>query len=236
MLVAMQSRATTDRNSCHLRNNRSPGSSGRKRHAREAQAESQSGLAVCRPCACTPWCCWPDAASAMPNRHTPLLTSANSGSNTVSVLELSTLKIVRTLSTGNNPSGVTASPTKDEVYVVNTDSGTVSVIDAAANQIAGNMNVGKTPYTISVTADGKTGWVANAGSNTVTALDLDAHSVIGHVAVGKQPGLARVSRDGKFVAVANRGDDSLDPDRRSHAAGSQHAACLQRAGFAGHSA
>ena len=65
----------------------------------------------------------------------------NSGSNTVSVLGLSVLKIVRTLATGNNPSGVTASPTKDEVYVVNTDSGTVSFIDAAANQIAGNMNV-----------------------------------------------------------------------------------------------
>ncbi len=119
------------------------------------------------------------------------------------------MKIARTLATGNNPTGVTASPTKDEVYVVNTDSGTVSVINAATNQVAGNITVGRKPYTISVTADGKTGWVANAESNTATALDLDAHRVIGQVAVGKQPGIARVSGDGKFVAVANRGDDSL---------------------------
>ena len=101
----------------------------------------------------------------------------NSGSNSVSVLDLATLKIARTLSTGNNPTGVTASPTKDEVYVVNTDSGTVSVINSASNQVAGSISVGRSPYTISVTTDGKHGWVANAGSNTVTALDLDAHRV-----------------------------------------------------------
>ncbi len=138
------------------------------------------------------------------------------------------MKIVRTLATGNNPTGVTASPTKDEVYVVNTDSGTVSVIDAASNQIAGNISVGRMPYTISVTADGKTGWVANAESNTVTALDLDAHSVIGQVAVGKQPGIARVSGDGKFVAVANRGDDSVTLIDGATMRVRTHAACVQK--------
>ena len=134
----------------------------------------------------------------------------NSGSNSVSVLDLATLKIVRTLATGNNPTGVTASPTKDEVYVVNTDSGTVSVIDTCKQPGRGQHQRGQEPLhhfrnqpTVSA------GWVANAGSNTVTALDLDAHRVIGQVAVGEQPGIARVSGDGKFVAVANRGDDSV---------------------------
>ena len=102
----------------------------------------------------------------------------NSGSNTVSVLDLGSMKVIATLPTGNNPTGVTASPTKDEIYVVNTDSGTVSVIDAVSNRIAGSISVGKTPYTISVTSDGKLGWVANAGSNTVTAIDLDAHRAL----------------------------------------------------------
>ncbi len=143
---------------------------------------------------------------------------------------------MRTLATGSNPTGVTASPTKDEVYVVNTDSGTVSVIDAASNRIAGNISVGRAAAHDFVTADGKTGWVANAGSNTATALDLDAHRVIGHVAVGKQPAVARVSGDGKFVAVANRGDDSVTLIDGDDHAGSRHAACMQGAGFIGHSA
>ncbi len=146
------------------------------------------------------------------------------------------MKIVRTLATGNNPTGVTASPTKDEVYVVNTDSGTVSVIDAATNQIAGNMSVGRAPYTISVTADGKTGWVANAESNTVTALDLDAHRVIGQVAVGKQPGIARVSGRRQVRGRGQSRRRFRDLDRRSHDEGSPHSACVQNPGLGGHSA
>ena len=69
----------------------------------------------------------------------------NSGSNTVSVLNLATMKIERVLATGINPSGVTANPAKNEVYVVNTDSGTVSIIDASRNQVTGSVAVGRMP-------------------------------------------------------------------------------------------
>ena len=85
-------------------------------------------------------------AGCSKNKSEPAHTFAyvtNSGSNSVSVLDLATMKVTRTLSTGDNPTGVTASPTKDEVYVVNTGSGTVSVIDTATNQVAGSIGVGR---------------------------------------------------------------------------------------------
>src|SRR4051812_36842705 len=80
---------------------------------------------------------------------------SNGGSNNVSVIDLNELRLVASLPTGSNPSGVSANPMKDEVYAVNSDSGTVTVIDSAQNRIAGSMQVGAKPFFAAVSTDGK---------------------------------------------------------------------------------
>ena len=128
----------------------------------------------------------------------------NSGSNTVTVLDLVNLRQDRVLAVGQNPTGVAVNPRKNEVYAVNTGSGTVSVIDATRNRVVATIPVHRKPYFISVDSTGRRAYVANAGSNNVSVIDLDKRREIRVIGVGEGPGLAKISPDGDSLVVTNR--------------------------------
>jgi YVTN family beta-propeller protein len=134
---------------------------------------------------------------------------SNGKSNTVSVLDLVYVRQDRTLQVGNQPTGVTANPKRNEVYVVNTGSGSVSVIDTASNTVVATIPVHSLPYFIDVDASGHRAYVANSGSNSVSVIDLDARREIAVAGTGEQPGLARISPDGRSLVVTNRGSGSV---------------------------
>jgi YVTN family beta-propeller protein len=133
----------------------------------------------------------------------------NGKSNTVSVMDLRTFALAKTIQVGTEPTGVAANSKKNEIYVVNTGSGSVSVIDAERNVVVGTISVRSRPYFIDVSGDGRRGYVANSGSNDVSVIDIQKRAVIGNIRVGAAPGLARVSPDGETVVVSNRDDNSV---------------------------
>jgi len=134
---------------------------------------------------------------------------SNGKSNTVSVIDLRTFALAKTLHVGNEPTGVAANRRKNEIYVVNTASSNVNVIDAESNTIVATIGVHGRPYFIDVSEDGKRAYVANSGSADVSIIDLEKRAVIGNVRVGASPGLARVSPDGSTIVVSNRGDNTV---------------------------
>ena len=134
---------------------------------------------------------------------------SNSGSNTVSVLDLVYLRPDRTLQVGAGPSALAVNPVRDEVYIVNTQSGTVSVIDTVANRISATIPVHRLPRFLAVDSAGRRAYVVNSGSNTVSILDLDRRREIGTAGTGEQPGLDRISPDGRTLVVSNRGSGSV---------------------------
>lgn len=134
---------------------------------------------------------------------------SNTGSNTVSVLDLVNVRPDRVLQVGTEPSGITANPKWNEVYVVNSGSGTVSVISADSNQIVATIGVHKLPYSIDIDHEGRLGYVANSGSNSVSVIDLLRREQIAVVGTGEQPGVARVSPDSRSLVVSNRGSGSV---------------------------
>src|SRR5207253_10693639 len=107
----------------------------------------------------------------------------NGKSNTVSVLDLRTFALAKTIPVGSEPTGIAANSKKNEIYVVNAGSNNVSVIDAETNTVAATIGVHGRPYFIDVTSDGKRAYVANSGSSTVSVIDLDKQLVIGNVRV-----------------------------------------------------
>ncbi len=135
------------------------------------------------------------------------------GTGTVSILNVVSVQSERTLKVGPNPTGATANPVRNEVYVVNTGdesgNGSVSVIDTTTNSITATIPVHRQPYFISVDSKGQRGYVANSGSNDVSVLDLVQHRVLGVIGVGEKPGLAKISPDGQSLAVSNRGSGSV---------------------------
>ena len=138
---------------------------------------------------------------------------SNGGSNTVSIYDVVNMRLDRELQVGKNPSGVTANPKLNEVYVVNSggnaENGSVSVIDSEKNAVVATIPLHKQPYFLDVDAAGERAYVANSGSNSVSILDLKAHREIAEIRTGQGPGIARISPDSKTLVVTNRIGNSV---------------------------
>ncbi len=133
----------------------------------------------------------------------------NGKSNTVSVIDLRTFELAKTIAVGVSPTGIAANSKKNEIYVVNSGSNNVSVIDAEKNAVVATIGMHGRPYFIDVSEDGKRGYVANSGSANVSVIDLEKRVAMGNVRVGSAPELARISPDGASVVVSNRGDNTV---------------------------
>lgn len=134
---------------------------------------------------------------------------SNGKSNTVSVIDLSTFALAKTIHVGNEPTGIASNSRKNEIYIVNSASDSVSVINAETNTVVATIAVHARPYFIDVSNDGTRAYVANSDSGTVSVIDLEKRVVLGNLHVGAAPGLARVSPDGATVIVSNRGDNTV---------------------------
>ena len=144
-----------------------------------------------------------------PSNYREYAWVANSGANTVSVLDLITMQNAGTIQVGARPVSLAVNPVRDEVYVVNSGSDTVSVIDAVSNRVTATVRVHHDPQFIDVDARGARAYVANADSNNVSVLDLANRREIAAVGVGEAPARARISPDGNSLVVANRRSGSV---------------------------
>ena len=137
----------------------------------------------------------------------------NGGSNTVSIFDVINLRLDRELPVGINPTGVTANPKRNEVYVVNSGTGqmngSISIIDTEKNAVAATVPLHRQPYFIEVNPAGNMAYVANSGSNSVSILDLKTRREIAVVGTGEGPGLVRIAPDGKSLVVTNRVGNSV---------------------------
>lgn len=137
----------------------------------------------------------------------------NGGSGTVSVIDVVNMRLDREIQVGPNPVAVSASPTHNEVYVVDSGDpsgeGSLVVLDAEKNAIAAVIALHRLPVSISVDADGKLAYVANSGSNSISIVDLAARREVAQLGVGEQPAQARLSPDGRSLVVPNRGGNSV---------------------------
>ncbi|MGA2170025.1 MAG: hypothetical protein ABSG62_17625 [Terracidiphilus sp.] len=137
----------------------------------------------------------------------------NGDSGTVTVLDVVNVRLDRELPVGRNPVAVTASPTRNEVYVVNSGAenaeGSISVINAENNTVAATIPVRRRPVSIDLNAEGTLAYVANSGSNSISVLDLKARREIAQIGAGEEPVAVRIAPDGKTLVVANRRANSV---------------------------
>lgn len=136
---------------------------------------------------------------------------ANTGTDTVSVLDLVHVRPQATLLVGPHPVAVLANPLSNEVYAavsgVNGGRGSLAVIDAETNRIVARLPLGVRPSAMAI--GGTRLYVANAGTNNVSIIDLRTRKILGMVGVGEQPETLAVSPDGATLAVANRAGNSI---------------------------
>lgn len=137
----------------------------------------------------------------------------NGGSSTVSVYDVVNVRVDREIAVGQNPLAVAASPTRNEVYVVNSGTlliqGSVAVINAESNSVAATVPVQKLPVAIAVDPGGNQAYVVNSGSNSISVLDLKSRREVARIGVGESPAAAQVSPDANTLVVANHGGNSV---------------------------
>jgi YVTN family beta-propeller protein len=120
----------------------------------------------------------------------PFAYIANSGSDSVSVIDTATNTVVGPpIPVGSTPIGVAVNPAGTRVYVANSGSNSVSVIDTATNTVIGSpIPVGGQPIGVAVTPTGTRVYVANFNSNTVSVIDTASNTVTGSpISVGEGP-------------------------------------------------
>jgi YVTN family beta-propeller protein len=151
--------------------------------------------------------CRPHDFPQYPPNYREYVYVTNGGSDTVTVLDVVNVRVDRELPVGHNPVAVAVSPTRNEIYVVNSGAapanGSLSVIDAEHNAVVATIPLHRLPLSIDLKADGTVAYVANSGSNSVSVIDLTARREVAQLAVGDQPVFVRLAPDGKTLVVAN---------------------------------
>jgi YVTN family beta-propeller protein len=74
--------------------------------------------------------CKPHDFPTHPAKYREYAYVTNSGTDTVTVLDLVNVRTDRVLRVGSRPTGIAANPVRNEIYAVNSASASVSVIDA----------------------------------------------------------------------------------------------------------
>jgi YVTN family beta-propeller protein len=135
----------------------------------------------------------------------------NSGSNSVTPIDLGTNTAGPAIPVGGQPFGVAITPDGQTAYVTNSASSSVTPIDTATNTAGPSIAVGSTPVGIAITPDGKTAYVVNEGSNSVTPIDTATNTAGPAIAVGSTPVGIAITPDGKTAYVTNSGSNSVTP-------------------------
>src|SRR5579871_4088428 len=146
----------------------------------------------------------------------PVVGSATTG--TVSVVDLASMKEVKTISTGLHPTGMALFGRA--LLVANTYSDSISLIDTASNEVVRTINLGlpigvpgenrpvygAAPNAIAVDHEKGIAYVALYNANALAVVDLsdDArHPVMGMIPVGYAPSSVALDKTDHVLIVAN---------------------------------
>jgi YVTN family beta-propeller protein len=135
--------------------------------------------------------------------------TANHESNAVSMIDMRTGKLVKSVPVSRAPHSVAVSPDGSTVLVAGYEANTADLLDARTMRRIGPLRVGKKPQSVVFARDGGHAYVVNEGDDTVSVLDGHTGAVTATIRVGRSPRTVAVSPDGRLAYVSNGGDDTI---------------------------
>ncbi|MER5433223.1 beta-N-acetylglucosaminidase domain-containing protein [Streptomyces sp. NPDC002588] len=137
--------------------------------------------------------------------------AANQGSDTVSVIDVSSGTVTGTVAVGRVPSGLALTPDGGTLWVADYTDGTVQPVDTGTLTAGAAVTVGSGPENMAVTPDGDTLYVANIHDATVTPVDLATRTAGKAIPVGPSPFNVVAAPDGRTVYVSDSGGSTVTP-------------------------
>ena len=139
-----------------------------------------------------------------------LVYVANSGADTVSVIDTSTNTVVDTIIVSNGPTDVEITPDGTKAYVPSPDSDTVDVIDLSTNTVMDTITlVGNGVADATVAPNGARVYVTFALSCTFNVIDTATNTVVHSALMGGCSGRVAVTPDGTKAYVPSPGFDGV---------------------------
>ena len=143
--------------------------------------------------------------------------AADQTSNTVSVIDPSTNKLLGVIRLGDPLPGALSplykgqflvhglgySPDSKTLAVVSVGSNSVTLIDTATNKVKGTVYVGRSPHEAFFTADGHELWVTVRGEDYVSVIDPVQLKEIRRIAMANGPGMTMFGPDGRYGFVCS---------------------------------
>jgi YVTN family beta-propeller protein len=145
-----------------------------------------------------------DAVLSSDNRR---LYVADRDTQSVSVVDTLTAKVVATVKVGNSPNGIALAP-NGLVWVANFDDGTVQAIDPKTLVAGRAIAVGSGPRYIAIDAKGTHLYVTCQTDNSVSVVDLNTFAT-STLPAGARPTGISLGAGGKTAYVANNGDRTV---------------------------
>lgn len=143
--------------------------------------------------------------------------AADQTSNTVSVIDPSSNKLLGVIRLGDPIPGALSplyrgellvhglgySPDARTLAVVSVGSNSVTLIDAATNRIKGKVYVGRSPHEAFFTPDGKELWVTVRGEDYVAIIDPKEMKETRRIQLANGPGMTMFGPDGRYAFICS---------------------------------
>lgn len=127
---------------------------------------------------------------------------ARSGGNTLTVFDVPSASVVRTIDLGRftRPHGIVYLPDQERVAVTSETTGAVVVVHVRTGEVERVMETGaRGSHMVAMTADGTTLWTGDMGSNTVTEIDATTGERIRALPAPEVPEAVMVTPSGDRV-------------------------------------
>ena len=134
---------------------------------------------------------------------------ANSGGDTLSIIDPETNRVVGEIKVSGQPHGLVASPDGTRFYVSSEGQDVLDVVDRATSATLRRIPLGKRPNNLAITPDGKRVYVCIRNESWVDIVDTAALEKVKSIPVGRNPHNVYGTPDGKWMIATSMGDHKL---------------------------
>jgi YVTN family beta-propeller protein len=113
-------------------------------------------------------------------------------SNKAYIIDVPTLKLIKTISVGIGPEHLSFSPDGRYYYQGNPDGDSISVIDMVSLTVIKTIDGLAEPLNITFTPDGAKAYVGNYGAHWISVIDVKRHEVLKKIPIAEVPGIAKL--------------------------------------------
>ncbi len=139
------------------------------------------------------------------------LFTANQTSDTVSMIQVASGKLVAEVPTGHRPSALVLSPDERLLLVTATYAGDLHIYERPPQNLreVGKIHLGFEPRGVAVSPDGKRAYVALTSGDQIAVVDLEQQQLVCKIPVGRWPRYLALSPDGNRLAVGVNGNGGV---------------------------